>query len=54
MVGNSVQSDVEGARSAGLRAVWVAREQGREPPVCDGTVWAIAELPGLIARLQDA
>lgn len=55
-VGDSWEHDVQAARAAGLRAVWLNRT-GRprpagQPP--DGEVRSLAELPGLLAGLLTA
>jgi membrane-associated phospholipid phosphatase/phosphoglycolate phosphatase-like HAD superfamily hydrolase len=57
MVGDSWVNDVEGARAAGLRAVWFnparrPRPAGSAPP--DGEVTRMADLPRVVAALEGA
>lgn len=51
-VGNSLSSDVAGARAAGVGAVWLAGETGRPDPdpEPDHTVSALAEVPPVLGR----
>ena len=53
MVGDSLTSDIRGARNAGLRSCWY--DPQRLPPrpdiVPDYTIHALSELPPLLARL---
>lgn len=53
MVGDSLTSDIRGARNAGLRSCWY--DPQRLPPrpdiVPDYTIYALSELPSLLARL---
>ena len=53
MVGDDVRCDVEGARAAGLRAVWLDRRGAGAPPACgaDAVVTGIEQLPHLAASL---
>jgi putative hydrolase of the HAD superfamily len=50
-VGNSLSSDVAGARAAGVGAVWLADGTARPEPEPDHTVESLAALPAL---LEDA
>ena len=47
-VGNSLSSDVAGARAAGVRAVWLADGTARPEPEPDHTVDALADVPRLL------
>lgn len=52
MVGDDPRCDVEGARAAGLRAVWLDRRgTGALPCSADGVVTGIAQVPQLAASL---
>lgn len=55
-VGDSWAHDVEAARAAGLRAVWLNRAGAQRPagPPPDGEVRSLAELPELLANLLTA
>ena len=57
MVGDNLEADIGGAKSAGLYAVWINRRAGsagdNEPRVQpDASVSTLAELPALLDRLQ--
>ena len=47
MVGDSLDRDVEGARAAGLRAVWINRT-GQPQPDGVTAITTLAELPALL------
>jgi len=53
MVGNSLTSDIQGARNAGIPCVWY--EQGDEPkdvPVrADGVIRSLSDLPGVLNQI---
>lgn len=57
MVGDNLDADIRGAKSAGLYTVWISRRAGSssedqprfEP---DASISALAELPALLDRLQ--
>jgi FMN phosphatase YigB (HAD superfamily) len=53
MIGNSLRSDIQGARNAGIPCVWY--QQGDEPlniPVtADATIRNLSELPSALKRL---
>ena len=53
MVGNSLKKDVGGAQAAGIRAVWLNRNQPVENPEPrpDAVITSLSELPAAIARL---
>ena len=46
-VGDSLAKDIEGAREAGIRAVFLARD-GRQPPTGVETIHSLADLPSLL------
>jgi putative hydrolase of the HAD superfamily len=50
MVGDSYANDVEGARAAGLRAVWLDR--GREGGGEGQRIESLAQLPALLAAAR--
>jgi phosphoserine phosphatase len=52
MVGDSLRNDVDGARAAGLRAIWVNRE-GRPRPAGDAGLVEIGGLGELPAALRE-
>jgi putative hydrolase of the HAD superfamily len=54
MVGDSLEKDVCGALTAGLRAVWLNRSGRRDPGVPDGVsqIATLADLPGALAALE--
>ena len=57
MVGDNLDADIRGAKSAGLYAVWISRRAGSssedQPRVQpDATVSTLAELPALLDYLQ--
>lgn len=64
MVGDTLDADILGANRAGMRAVWIparadARQEGTAPgpeapgaPAPDATIDRLAELPGVLSRLQ--
>ena len=47
MVGDSLDRDVEGARAAGLRAVWINRT-GQPRPDGVTAITTLAELPAVL------
>jgi putative hydrolase of the HAD superfamily len=47
-VGNSLSSDVAGARAAGVRAVWLADGTARPDPEPDHTVERLADVPAVL------
>lgn len=49
-VGNSLSSDVAGAKAAGVGAVWLADGTERPEPEPDHTVASLAELPPALGR----
>ena len=53
MVGNSLRNDVGGAHSAGIRAIWLNRNQPVEnpEPQPDAVISSLSELSAAIARL---
>lgn len=53
MVGNSLRNDVGGAQQAGIRAIWLNRNQPVEnpDPRPDAVITSLSELPAAIARL---
>ncbi len=53
MVGNSLRNDVGGAQEAGIRAIWLNRNQPVEnPDPCpDAVIFSLSELSAAIARL---
>ena len=51
-VGDSPVNDVQGARAAGLRTVWLVRDGVRDAAVrADATISSLAELPDALAAL---
>lgn len=53
MVGNDLECDIEGAKKAGLRAVWTPYPRVRpapQHPSADAVVETLADLPALLAR----
>lgn len=46
-VGDSLAKDIEGAREAGIRAIFVARD-GKQPPAGVETIHSLADLPSLL------
>lgn len=57
MVGDNLDADIRGAKSAGLYGVWISRRAGSssedEPRVQpDATISTLTELPALLDRLQ--
>jgi putative hydrolase of the HAD superfamily len=57
MVGDNMDADIRGAKSAGLYAVWISRRAGapeeNQPRVRpDASISALTELPSLLDRLQ--
>jgi putative hydrolase of the HAD superfamily len=57
MVGDNLDADIRGAKSAGLYGIWISRRAGSstedQPRVePDATVTALDELPALLDRLQ--
>jgi putative hydrolase of the HAD superfamily len=57
MVGDNLDADIRGAKSAGLYGVWISRRAGSssedEPRVHpDATISTLSELPPLLDRLQ--
>jgi putative hydrolase of the HAD superfamily len=57
MVGDNLDADIRGAKSAGLYAVWISRRAGQssedQPRVQpDATVSSLSELPALLDLLQ--
>ncbi|UCG43921.1 MAG: HAD family hydrolase [candidate division WOR-3 bacterium] len=53
MLGNSLRNDVGGAQGAGIRAVWLNRNQPVEnpDPRPEAVITSLSELPAAIARL---
>ena len=53
-VGDTPKSDIVGARAAGMKAVWLNRDNSPQPPglIPDATIAALTELPAAIARLN--
>ncbi len=57
MVGDNLEADIRGAKSAGLYAVWISRRAGPQnggplPVQPDAELSALSELPALLDRLQ--
>ena len=57
MVGDNLDADIRGAKSAGLYGIWISRRAGSssedEPRVQpDATISSLTELPALLDRLQ--
>jgi len=57
MVGDNLDADIRGAKSAGLYAVWISRRAGRQngdplPVQPDASLSTLHELPALLDRLQ--
>ncbi|RPJ23959.1 MAG: HAD family hydrolase [Chloroflexi bacterium] len=57
MVGDNLDADIRGAKSAGLYAVWISRRAGQQngdPPAVqpDASLSTLNELPALLDRLQ--
>jgi putative hydrolase of the HAD superfamily len=57
MVGDNLDADIRGAKSAGLYAVWISRRAGPQnggplPIQPDAELAALSELPALLDRLQ--
>lgn len=55
MVGNDLVCDVEGAKKAGLRAIWTPYPRASPPPrhaIADAVVERLADLPDAIRRLD--
>ncbi len=57
MVGDNLDADIRGAKSAGLYAVWISRRAGPQngdplPAQPDAELSALSELPALLDRLQ--
>ena len=52
-IGDSLERDVVGARNAGLRCIWLNREQRALPStvVPDHDVASLSEIPSLVLRL---
>ena len=48
-VGDNPQADITGARSAGLKAIWMENGYYRPPQGADGTIRCLADLPATIA-----
>jgi len=51
-VGDNPRTDIEGAKNAGLRAIWTRSRTRPEPAEADLMIEEIAELPGAIDRLE--
>lgn len=54
MVGNDIECDVEGAKKAGIRAVWAPYPRVTPPPAhpaADAVISRLAELPALVRAL---
>lgn len=54
MVGNDLECDVEGAKKAGIRAVWAPYPRASPAPThpaADAVIERLADLPGVLARL---
>jgi putative hydrolase of the HAD superfamily len=57
MVGDNLDADIRGAKSAGLYAVWISRRAGQQngdplPVQPDASLPSLAELPAILDRLQ--
>jgi len=57
MVGDNLDADIRGAKSAGLYAVWINRRAGQQngdplPVQPDASLSTLSELPALLDRLQ--
>jgi putative hydrolase of the HAD superfamily len=57
MVGDNLDADIRGAKSAGLYAVWLKRRAGEQnsdplPVQPDASLLSLSELPALLDRLQ--
>lgn len=57
MVGDNLEADIQGAKSAGLYAVWISRRAGYQngdplPAQPDASLATLSELPALLDRLQ--
>ncbi|HSK88059.1 MAG TPA: HAD family hydrolase [Anaerolineales bacterium] len=57
MVGDNLDADIRGAKSAGLYAVWISRRAGQQngdplPVQPDASLSTLSELPALLDRLQ--
>jgi len=57
MVGDNLDADIRGAKSAGLYAVWISRRAGQQngdplPVQPDASLSTLHELPALLDRLQ--
>jgi phosphoserine phosphatase len=55
MIGDSLPRDVAGARNAGLRSIWIDRDQARtreEDPVPDARIRALNEIRAALAAMQ--
>jgi putative hydrolase of the HAD superfamily len=54
MVGNSVARDVQGAKNAGIPAVWLHIPGAEEPANCepDFTINSLGDLPALLEKLE--
>ncbi len=57
MVGDNLDADIRGAKSAGLYAVWISRRAGQQngdplPVQPDASLSTLTELPALLDRLQ--
>jgi putative hydrolase of the HAD superfamily len=57
MVGDNLDADIRGAKSAGLYAVWISRRAGKQnsdqlPVQPDASLSTLSELPALLDRLQ--
>jgi putative hydrolase of the HAD superfamily len=54
-VGDDPDADVEGARAAGVRPVWLNRDRSPWPlasPAPEMTITSLADLPGLLQLLR--
>lgn len=51
-VGDNPEADIAGARSAGLRAIWMENGFYRPPQDADATIRHLAELPPIVAAWQ--
>ncbi len=57
MVGDNLDADIRGAKSAGLYAIWISRRAGQQsgdtlPVPPDASLASLTDLPALLDRLQ--
>jgi len=52
-VGDDPTADIEGAKAAGMRAIWVESDHHPRPPLADATVRRMRDLPEILRSLSE-